>query len=79
MNLLLLQPQIKIRINTDMPVQVDGEPWIQAPGEVVILKSALKVCVFHFLSNKMFLKEIGNCLFSHRELHVHFLVVFEDL
>lgn len=27
-----------------MPVQVDGEPWIQAPGEVVILKSALKVC-----------------------------------
>ena len=35
--------QIKIRINTDMPVQVDGEPWIQSPGEVVILKSALKV------------------------------------
>lgn len=26
-----------------MPVQVDGEPWIQSPGEVVILKSALKV------------------------------------
>ncbi|CAG2115755.1 unnamed protein product [Medioppia subpectinata] len=25
-----------------MPVQVDGEPWIQTPGEVVILKSALK-------------------------------------
>ena len=34
--------QIKIRINTDMPVQVDGEPWIQTPGDVVILKSALK-------------------------------------
>ncbi|KAI1290308.1 Diacylglycerol kinase theta [Halotydeus destructor] len=33
---------IKIRINTDMPVQVDGEPWIQTPGDVVILKSALK-------------------------------------
>lgn len=26
-----------------MPVQVDGEPWIQSPGEVVIMKSALKV------------------------------------
>lgn len=35
--------QIKIKINTEMPVQVDGEPWIQAPGEVVVLKSALKV------------------------------------
>ena len=26
-----------------MPVQVDGEPWIQTPGEVVVSKSALKV------------------------------------
>lgn len=26
-----------------MPVQVDGEPWIQTPGDVVILKSALNV------------------------------------
>ena len=34
---------IKIRLNTDMPVQVDGEPWIQTPGDVVVLKSALKV------------------------------------
>lgn len=35
--------QIKIKINTDMPVQVDGEPWIQSPGEVIIMKSALNV------------------------------------
>ncbi|ODN01016.1 Diacylglycerol kinase theta [Orchesella cincta] len=33
---------IKIRLNTDLPVQVDGEPWIQSPGDVVVLKSALK-------------------------------------
>ncbi|XP_022245665.1 diacylglycerol kinase theta-like, partial [Limulus polyphemus] len=33
---------IRIRLNTDMPVQVDGEPWIQSPGEVVVLRSALK-------------------------------------
>lgn len=26
-----------------MPVQVDGEPWVQSPGDVVVLKSALKV------------------------------------
>lgn len=32
-----------------MPVQVDGEPWIQSPGEVVILKSALKVFIILFL------------------------------
>ena len=35
--------QIKIKIHTEMPVQVDGEPWIQSPGEVSIIKSALKV------------------------------------
>ncbi|XP_015176653.1 PREDICTED: diacylglycerol kinase theta isoform X7 [Polistes dominula] len=33
---------IKIRLNSDMPVQVDGEPWVQSPGEIVVLKSALK-------------------------------------
>ncbi|KAI5749953.1 hypothetical protein M8J76_011737 [Diaphorina citri] len=33
---------IKIRLNSEMPVQVDGEPWIQGPSDVVILKSALK-------------------------------------
>ncbi|KAH9402749.1 hypothetical protein TYRP_015501 [Tyrophagus putrescentiae] len=33
---------IKIKIQTEMPVQVDGEPWVQSPGEVSILKSALK-------------------------------------
>ncbi|KAL3189412.1 hypothetical protein MRX96_002724 [Rhipicephalus microplus] len=34
--------QLRIRLNTEMPVQVDGEPWIQGPGEVVVLRSALK-------------------------------------
>lgn len=34
---------IRIRIHAEMPVQVDGEPWIQSPCEVVIIKSALKV------------------------------------
>lgn len=34
---------IKIHLHSDIPVQVDGEPWIQSPGDVVVLKSALKV------------------------------------
>lgn len=35
---------VKIHLNNEVPVQVDGEPWVQGPGELVILKSALKVC-----------------------------------
>jgi len=35
---------VKIHLTNEVPVQVDGEPWIQGPGELVILKSALKVC-----------------------------------
>nr|CAG4635922.1 EOG090X00MP [Eubosmina coregoni] len=33
---------IRIRMNSELPIQVDGEPWIQPPGEIVVLKSALK-------------------------------------
>ncbi|XP_017796275.1 PREDICTED: diacylglycerol kinase theta [Habropoda laboriosa] len=32
---------IKIHLNSDTPVQVDGEPWVQSPGDIVVLKSAL--------------------------------------
>lgn len=35
----------------ELPVQVDGEPWIQAPGHVVVLRSALKVRSFSFYNN----------------------------
>lgn len=35
-----------------MTVQVDGEPWLQPPGEVVVFNSALKVCS-HFLCTKI--------------------------
>lgn len=34
---------IKIHLYSDIPVQVDGEPWIQSPGDIVVLKSALTV------------------------------------
>ncbi|KAI8421191.1 hypothetical protein MSG28_008260 [Choristoneura fumiferana] len=34
---------IKINLKSEIPVQVDGEPWVAAPSEVVVLKSALKV------------------------------------
>ncbi|KAG9510796.1 Diacylglycerol kinase theta [Fragariocoptes setiger] len=34
--------RIRIRLNTEMPVQVDGEPWIQTAGEVNIYRSALR-------------------------------------
>ncbi|XP_011504566.1 PREDICTED: diacylglycerol kinase theta [Ceratosolen solmsi marchali] len=33
---------IKIHLHSDIPVQVDGEPWLQSPGDVVVLRSALK-------------------------------------
>ena len=37
---------IKIKTTTEIPVQVDGEPWLQPAGDIVVLKSALKVCQF---------------------------------
>jgi hypothetical protein len=42
-------------MNSELPIQVDGEPWIQCAGEIVVLKSALKVkTIFHkFQSSKL--------------------------
>lgn len=51
-SLLLQGKHIKIHLRSDIPVQVDGEPWIQSPCEVVILKSALKVRT-HFQFNSI--------------------------
>ncbi|CAI9728874.1 diacylglycerol kinase theta-like isoform X1 [Octopus vulgaris] len=33
---------LRITLLTDLPVQVDGEPWIQPAGQVMVLRSALK-------------------------------------
>lgn len=33
---------IKIKMSAELPVQVDGEPWLQPSGEISIMKSALK-------------------------------------
>ncbi|XP_043685794.1 diacylglycerol kinase theta isoform X2 [Vespula pensylvanica] len=44
---------IKIRLHSDIPVQVDGEPWVQSPGEIVVLKSALKATMLKKSKGKM--------------------------
>lgn len=43
LNFTLQGGHIKIHLKSEVPVQVDGEPWLQPSGEVVVLKSALKV------------------------------------
>ncbi|XP_053947465.1 diacylglycerol kinase theta isoform X2 [Anastrepha ludens] len=48
---------IKIHLYSDMPVQVDGEPWVQSPGDVVVLKSALKATMLKKIRGKRRLTE----------------------
>lgn len=63
---LFLFDQIKIRLNTEMPVQVDGEPWIQTPCEVVVLKSALKVL---FITDIVILCQLFFSILTKRHSH----------
>ena len=44
---LIQGSHIKIKTNVEIPVQVDGEPWLQPPGDIVVLKSALRVRNIH--------------------------------
>lgn len=34
----------------ELPVHVDGEPWPQGPGQVVVLRSALRVSLTMILT-----------------------------
>ncbi|XP_070490041.1 diacylglycerol kinase theta isoform X4 [Chironomus tepperi] len=48
---------IKIHLHSETPVQVDGEPWVQSPGDVVVLKSALKATMLKKIKSKRRLTE----------------------
>ncbi|XP_045468937.1 diacylglycerol kinase theta isoform X2 [Harmonia axyridis] len=44
---------IKIHLSSEIPVQVDGEPWVQSPCDVVVSKSALKATMLKKMKGKM--------------------------
>ncbi|XP_058979166.1 diacylglycerol kinase theta isoform X6 [Musca domestica] len=44
---------IKMHLYSDLPVQVDGEPWVQCSGDIVVLKSALRATMLKKVKNKM--------------------------
>ncbi|XP_065371403.1 uncharacterized protein LOC135963474 isoform X2 [Calliphora vicina] len=44
---------IKMHLHSDLPVQVDGEPWVQCSGDIVVLKSALRATMLKRVKNKM--------------------------
>ncbi|XP_037051989.1 diacylglycerol kinase theta isoform X7 [Bradysia coprophila] len=48
---------IKIHSHSDIPVQVDGEPWIQPPGDVVVFNSALKATMLKKIKSRRRLTE----------------------
>ncbi|XP_071481148.1 diacylglycerol kinase theta-like isoform X2 [Diadema antillarum] len=45
--------QVRISMNTDMPVQVDGEPWMQLAGQVVVCRSALQATMLKKSKSKI--------------------------
>lgn len=44
--------RIRIRLNTEMPIQVDGEPWVQSACELNIIRSALKATMLRKIKMK---------------------------
>lgn len=68
--LLLQGGHIKIHSHSDIPVQVDGEPWIQPPGDVVVFNSALKVSVHHIVCIYTLFIEIYRILYSENVLFI---------
>ncbi|XP_073816607.1 diacylglycerol kinase theta isoform X7 [Musca autumnalis] len=48
---------IKMHLHSDLPVQVDGEPWVQCSGDIVVLKSALRAWMLRKVKSKRRLTE----------------------
>ncbi|XP_038051588.1 diacylglycerol kinase theta-like isoform X2 [Patiria miniata] len=44
---------VRVWLNTDMPVQVDGEPWMQLAGQVVVCRSALQATMLKKSKSKI--------------------------
>ncbi|BFZ21453.1 hypothetical protein BsWGS_24491 [Bradybaena similaris] len=44
---------LRITLLCDMPVQVDGEPWVQPAGQVIVLRSALKATMLKKSKSKI--------------------------
>lgn len=61
---------IKINLKSEIPVQVDGEPWVAAPSEVVVLKSALKVHTTHSYSVYTPLRDLNSYFMSSKDQSV---------
>ena len=36
MTIIITSLQINIKLKSEMPVQIDGEPWMQPPGNVIV-------------------------------------------
>ena len=36
MKIIITSLQINIKLKSEMPVQIDGEPWMQPPGNVIV-------------------------------------------
>ena len=36
MTIIFTSLQINIKLKSEMPVQIDGEPWMQPPGNVIV-------------------------------------------
>lgn len=43
---------IRITVSKALPVQVDGEPWIQSPGQIIISAAGPKVCMLRKSKSK---------------------------
>ena len=56
MTIIFTSLQINIKLKSEMPVQIDGEPWMQPPGNVIVRPILTQVftenCVTTYLSVK---------------------------
>ena len=56
--------QINIKLKSEIPVQIDGEPWLQGAGSVIVRPTLTQVLTIQYSHSQLLLLQWASCMIA---------------